>query len=195
MRLYFIKIITERTCVPLPHCVPKTTLMWHAITLTYINRFRHFFGRNVAEKVSYKTMFYFQRHLTNTTALQHSIKEFCILSEPHRQRLMGPLVKSWGYNQNIFPAVCAEKWPFHFKTASDVTGHILYAQSCEKMTSSIKPEVHTILHCLCPSYTRSSMLRNFCDNCTCAFWDTRAERYADRNILRPYSGGNNKPSM
>ena len=52
--------------------------------------------------------FHFPPHITNAAALRHSIIEFCILSEPPRQRLMGAHHINWGPQPTFFlPALWA----------------------------------------------------------------------------------------
>jgi len=72
------------------------------------------FGRNVAEKVSYKKMHYLPPRLTNAAA-QPTIIEFCILGEPPRWRLMeGTHGIKWGALPKIFATLCTRKWAPHF---------------------------------------------------------------------------------
>ena len=62
------------------------------------------FGRNVAEEVSYKKT-YFPPHLTNAAAIQHSIAQFCILSEPPQRRLIR------GSSYEVVGTSCTKKFP------------------------------------------------------------------------------------
>ena len=40
-------------------CLKKTSCLWLAITLTHVNKFGYFFGRNVTDKVSSQKMLYY----------------------------------------------------------------------------------------------------------------------------------------
>jgi len=62
----FLQIVCNRCTTP---CLEKTSHLWLAITLTHMNRFWYFFGRNFTNKVGYQKCFDMPPQITCASAL------------------------------------------------------------------------------------------------------------------------------